>query len=211
MYIAMDMKARSYDMSTRSEAKSATRDAIIKAAVDTFVTERSWAITLPVVADRAGVTVKTVLRHFGNREGLIDAACSQSFQETAAERAPTGDAEVALSLLIAHYERRGDVALILSNAGDDDARLRGMADSGRLLHRGWVEEVFSARLPESRSERSRVIDVLVVATDVYAWKLLRRDRGLSVENVRDRLHFMIEAILAEHPSTRGSGAEREAP
>ena len=76
MYIAMDMKSRKYDMGTRQQAKTATRDAIIQAAIDTFMAERSFAITLPAVAERAEVTVKTVLRHFGSREALIDAAWS---------------------------------------------------------------------------------------------------------------------------------------
>ena len=74
MYIAMDMKTRKYDMGARQQAKTATRDAIIKAAIDTFMAERSFAITLPAIADRADVTVKTVLRHFGSRDALIDAA-----------------------------------------------------------------------------------------------------------------------------------------
>ena len=65
----MDMKSRKYDMGARQQAKTATRDAIIKAAIDTFMAERSFAITLPAVAERAEVTVKTVLRHFGSRDG----------------------------------------------------------------------------------------------------------------------------------------------
>jgi hypothetical protein len=36
----------------------------------------------------------------------------------------------------------------------------------------------------------------VVATDVYTWKLLRHDRGLSVGEVADRMLLMTEALLA---------------
>jgi hypothetical protein len=36
-----------------------------------------------------------------------------------------------------------------------------------------------------------------VATDVYAWKMLRLDRGLSVDDVADRMGLMTEALLAE--------------
>jgi hypothetical protein len=35
-----------------------------------------------------------------------------------------------------------------------------------------------------------------VATDVYSWKLLRRDRDLSVDDVRDRMLLMTGAVLA---------------
>ena len=197
MYIAMDMKSRKYDMGARQQAKTATRDAIIKAAVDTFMAERSFAITLPAVAERADVTVKTVLRHFGSRDALVDAAWSQAYEDVMAERTPpSDDPDAALKVLIAHYERMGDMVLVMLAEDENDPRAQRMNTAGRLAHRAWVEEVFGARLPEESAARSRLIDVLVVATDVYSWKLLRLDRGLSVDDVHDRMRLMSEAILA---------------
>jgi AcrR family transcriptional regulator len=197
MYIAVDMNSRKYDMGRRQQAKDATREAIIKAAIDAFMAERSFALTLPAVAERADVTVKTVLRHFGSRDGLIEAAWSQAYDEVMAERIPPpGDLEGALKVLIAHYERRGQIVLTMLNE-QNDPRAARMNSAGRLAHREWVDEVFADRLPGETGERSRLIDVLVVATDVYAWKLLRLDRGLSVDDVRDRMLLMTGALLAE--------------
>lgn len=210
MYIAMDMKSRKYDMGARQQAKTATRDAIIKAAVDTFMAERSFAITLPAVAERADVTVKTVLRHFGNRDALIDAAWSQAYDAVMAERIPPSqDPDAALTVLIAHYERMGDVVLVMLAEDKNDPRAHRMNTAGRIGHRAWVEEVFGARLPEESAARSRLIDVLVVATDVYTWKLLRLDRGLSIDGVHDRMRLMSEAILAG-AATHSIAAEGEA-
>jgi AcrR family transcriptional regulator len=200
VYIAVDMKSRQYDMGARQRAKNATRDAIIKAAIDTFMAERSFALTLPTVAERADVTVKTVLRHFGSRDGLIEAAWSQAYDEVMAERIPPpGDLEGALKVLIAHYEGRGEVVLAMLTE-ENDPRAARMNSAGRLGHRQWVEEVYGNRLPAGTDERIRLIDVLVVATDVYAWKLLRLDRGLSVDDVRDRMLLMTEALLAGAPT-----------
>jgi AcrR family transcriptional regulator len=197
MYLLMDMKSRKYDMGARQQAKSATRDVIIRAAIDTFMAERSFAITLPSVAERAQVTVKTVLRHFGSRDSLIDAAWARAYDEVMAERVPPqGDPEAALDVLIAHYERRGGVALAML-ADDIDPRAARMNNAGRLAHREWVEQVFTDRLPATADERVRLVDVLVVATDVYAWKLLRLDRGLSVDDVADRMLLMTQALLAQ--------------
>ncbi len=196
MYLLMDMKSRKYDMGTRQQAKTATRDAIIRAAIDTFMAERSFAITLPAVAERADVTVKTVLRHFGSRDGLVEAAWSRAYDEVMAERIPPrGDPQAALKVLIAHYERRGDVVLAML-ADDNDPRAARMNSAGQLGHREWVEDVFADHLPERTAERARLIDVLVVSTDVYAWKLLRIDRGLSVDDVADRMLLMTDALLA---------------
>ena len=197
MYLRMDMKSRSYDMGTRQQAKVATRDVIIRAAIDTFMAERSFAITLPSVAERAQVTVKTVLRHFGSRDSLIDAAWAQAYDEAMTERVPPqGDPEAALKVLIAHYERRGGVVLVML-ADETDPRAARMNNAGRLAHREWVEQVFRDRLPATAVGRTRLVDVLVVATDVYAWKLLRLDRGLSVDDVTDRMLLMTEALLAQ--------------
>ncbi len=194
------MKARQYDMSARQQAKTATRDAIVKAAIDAFMAERSFAITLPAVAERANVTVKTVLRHFGSRDALIEVAWAQAYEDVMAERTPPqGDTEAALQVLVDHYERRGDVVLAML-ADENDPRAVRMNDTGRLAHREWVQQVFADRLPERADERSRLIDVLVVATDVYAWKLMRLDRGLSVEEVADRMLFMTEALLTGAPT-----------
>jgi AcrR family transcriptional regulator len=207
MYLAVDMKTRTYDMASRGAAKSATRDAIVRAAIETFMTERTFAITLAPVAERAGVTVKTILRHFGSREALIDVAWSQVFDEVLAERvAPPDDPEAALDVLIEHYERRGDMALNMIADEDIDARARRMGNRGREFHRVWVEEVFGARLPKRPAERSRLVDALVVATDVYSWKLLRIDRKLSVEDVHDRMLLMANAILAA-PTASHRGAK----
>lgn len=195
MYIAVDMKKRTYDMGTRQRAKDSTRDAIVRATIDAFMAERSFAITLPTIAERAKVTVKTVLRHFGSREAVIEAAWAQAYDEVMAERTPPpGDLEGALKVLIAHYERRGSIGLVML-ADENDPRAVRMNSAGRLAHREWVEEVFADRLPEQAAARTRLVDVLVVATDLYAWKLLRIDRGLSADDVHDRMLLMTEALL----------------
>lgn len=211
MYKVMDTKKRSYEMRARKEAASATRAAIVEAAVDCFMEQRSLALTLGAVADRAGVTVKTVLRHFGTRETLIEVAWSRVYQDVLAERiAPVGDPEKALAVLVTHYERRGDMALGVLAEEAEDPRAQLLCDSARAAHRRWVDDVFGARLCIETAERSRLIDVLVVATDVYSWKLLRRDRGLTTDEVCDRMLLMTDAVLAVS-ATSGGVVERARP
>ena len=110
--------------------------------------------------------------------------------------APPDDPEHALAVLIEHYELRGEMMLGVLAEEVDDPRARQICDAGRTLHRTRVEEVFGVNLPADPVERSRLVDALVVATDVYTWKLLRRDRGLTVDGVRDRMLLMCNAVLA---------------
>jgi len=206
------MKKRQYEMRARGEAKAATREAVLNAAIETFLAERSFSVTLGPVAERAGVTVKTILRHFGSREALIEAAWSRAFRDAVAERsALPGDRDASLTALIAHYERRGPMVLVVLAEEDEDPRARHMCDAGRVAHRAWVEEVFGASLPAEREDRCRLIDVLVVATDVYAWKLLRLDRGLSAGEVHDRMLLLTESILAAATGVPQCATEGRSP
>ena len=67
--------------------------------------------------------------------------------------------------------------------------------TGRALHRRWVETCFGPLLPRGPA-RAATVDLLVVATDVYTWKLLRRDRGLSAQSTRTRMETLARAVLA---------------
>jgi hypothetical protein len=51
----------------------------------------------------------------------------------------------------------------------------------RAETRAWLEHIFSERLPVTPTARLSAIHALHAATDVYTWKLLRRDLRLSRE------------------------------
>ena len=58
--------------------------------------------------------------------------------------------------------------------------LEGVAAEGRERHRAWVEAAFADQLARAAPrERRTVLAALLAATDVYVWKLLRRDLGLD--------------------------------
>ncbi len=153
-------------------------------------------ITLDEVASRAGTSVQTILRHFGSRDGLLDDAITMASAEVVEERrAPAGDPAAAIQVLVAHYERRGDFMLRLLSQ-EADARIGATVGLGKQLHRTWVEEMFQPQLDaRPDADREALVDLLVVATDVYAWKLLRRDRGLDPATTRARMLTLVAAIL----------------
>jgi hypothetical protein len=64
------------------------------------------------------------------------------------------------------------------------------------VHRDWVEGIFGPRLPDREPARTELIDLLVVATDVYAWKLLRLDRGLDARTTESRVRRMTRLLIA---------------
>jgi AcrR family transcriptional regulator len=155
-------------------------------------------ITLEDVAERAKTTVQTVLRHFDSRAGLLDATVEFGAGVIAAEReTPVGDDAAAVRAIIDHYELRGDLVVRLL-AQEDDTRIAPIVAAGRAEHREWVARTFAPRLAALDSGDSRdsdeVIDLLVVATDVFTWKLLRRDRGLDRSDAERRLLRLVRAV-----------------
>lgn len=194
----MFMKAtRSYVMTARADRVAQTRERILRAVIELANQGPLAAISLAAVAADADVSVQTVLRQFGSRDGLVDAAVELVHGEIATERtAPGGDVSAALSTLVDSYESGGDSSILLLGQEPSDPRAARIATLGRTFHRTWVEDVFAHLLADAAEpDREEMIDMLVVATDVYTWKLLRRDRGLPRSVVQKRMMKLADAVV----------------
>ncbi|MDH2444999.1 TetR family transcriptional regulator [Amnibacterium sp. CER49] len=200
---------RPYRMAARQEAVQATRARILAAVRDLAYEQLDFDPTLERVASRAGVSVQTVLRHFVSRQALLEQARETARSEIVEERRPAaGGADAALRALLQHYELRGAFTLAMLAREDDDPGVALITSAGKVVHRRWVAEVFADALPPEGASRDALLDLLVVATDVYAWKLLRRDRRLPVAAVHARMRAMTDALLAgsRAPSRKKDGS-----
>jgi AcrR family transcriptional regulator len=183
---------RKYTMGARSDAVEETRRRIVDAVV-ALAGERPFTdITLDAIADRAEVSVKTVLRQFGSRDGLFAVAMEVAMADAVDERrTPRGDVAAAVRIVVDHYERRGRTALLMLAQEDHDDVARKATEGGKAMHRAWVRDAFA---PATDDEA--VLDLLVVATDVYTWKLLRLDRAHSRVLTERRMADLVDAVLA---------------
>jgi hypothetical protein len=50
-------------------------------------------------------------------------------------------------------------------------------------------------------EHQRMLDQLVIATDIYAWQILRRDAGRSLKETRAVMLALVHAILNQLSTT----------
>ena len=64
--------ARSYSSPLRAEQAEQTRARIVQAAVDLLAEGDAGELSMPEVAERAGVSVRTVYRSFANKDELLD-------------------------------------------------------------------------------------------------------------------------------------------
>jgi AcrR family transcriptional regulator len=157
-------------------------------------------ISLEDVAGRAGVAVQTVLRRFGSKERLIDAASEVVRGRVASQRgeAPVGDVAGAVENLVDHYEEWGESVLRLLAQEERVPAFRKATEAGRDLHREWVERTFAPLLAErAGEERLRLLAELVAVCDVYFWKILRIDLGLDRAQAALALKETIVALKGE--------------
>jgi AcrR family transcriptional regulator len=190
-------------MSVRAEATEATRARIVEAAADAFSDHWYEDVTIRGVAADAGVALQTVRNHFPTKEDLFVAAAERIAASIASVRfaVEPGDIDGALTALLDDYERTGDSVMRLLAVEERVPVVQPHLALGRRGHEAWVEHVFADALKGLRGKaHSRRLAQLVVATDDYCWKLLRRDKGLEREQT---ITAMRELILALHHDPPG--------
>lgn len=191
---------RPYRMVARAESAAATSERILDAAVELFWELPTDQISLEEVARRAGVTVQTVIRRFGSKEGLLAMGGEREAERVRSQRqqAPAGDVPGAVRVLVDHYEELGERVLKLLAEEERVPGLGALADRGRVLHRQWCERVFAPSLAARTGvERRRRLAQFVTVCDVYTWKLLRLDGRLSRRQTELALIELLSPMLEE--------------
>lgn len=192
---------RPYRQTARAKAAEATADRILEAFAARLRDGWFDEIRLDDVARDAGVAVQTIIRRFGGKEGLLDATVERVRDEVLGRRdVAAGDVAGAIRVLIEDYEALGDLVLRSLAQEDRYPAIRRMTDVGRAEHRAWIAHVFSpwlATLPPDVAQAR--LDSLVVATDLYVWKLIRRDMARPVAELKALMARLIPAALAGSP------------
>ena len=200
----MKVPNRGYRQSARALAAEETARQIIGAFAACMRTDWFDAITVETVAQRAGVTPRTVIRRFGGKAGLLGAFVADFVREADQRReAKPGDVAGAVASVIALYEEWGDG--VIRNLAQESRfpALKPLLDAGRRRHRETTATVYAAWLdPLPAARRQRLLDALVAATDVYVWQLLRRDLDRPRGEVEQVVRTLVEATLAHAEADR---------
>ena len=178
-----------------------TERQILDAAAEIIATEDFDALSMRRVAAQAKVSLSTVVRHFGTKDALLAALVGQGGgddERDALRRSmEPGDVAAAVRAVVGDYEDAGHQLLHMLAQEHRFPALSALLDLGRRGHRTWVRWAFSPQLAgRTASGRTRLEDLLVVATDVYTWKLLRIDRRLSERATRAAMTELCEAVVA---------------
>lgn len=188
---------RPYRQTARAQQSEETGERILRAAIRLF-NERGYAgLTLADVAAAADVTVQTVIRRFGDKEGLTAAAGRLASAEIVDQRsgAPAGDVPRLVENLAEHYEAHAASALRLLADEHLSPAIAAYTEGGRAFHREWCTRVFAPYLTDlSPTVRRRRLAQFIAICDVWTWKLLRHQAGLSLAQTRTALLEMLAPL-----------------
>lgn len=189
---------RSYQMSKRAESAAQTEHGIFAATI-TLWRERPLAeITLEEIAERAGVSTRTVIRRYGSKEGLFEACIKRSASDMESNRdlASVGDIEDIIHCLLTDYEIHGD-AMVRTLAAEEQLEVaKRVLKTGREQHREWCARMFAPYLPDPQdSQYEQELMAFIAATELYLWKLLRRDLGHSFSDTRRTFMRLVNGLL----------------
>ncbi len=183
------------------------RDLVVDAILDLFE-EGVADIDAATLAERSGVSVRSVYRYFEDREALVLEGVARHGQRLAEQlgldldlSAPLAERlEGFLAFRIDRYrrlERLIEVTRYLAY------RLPEVADTF-AQRRAWVRtqlvEVFAPELADrAPEERHRLLASLDVATDFDSWRLLSAAHGMDDAEVRSTMTAMVHAVLGSAP------------
>ena len=185
---------RTYHSPLREEQTEQTRDRILAKAAEALADPELREITVPEVARRAGISVRTAYRHFPTKDALYDAVNEMVSRQTS----PRGWPETLAALLeyvrgsFRRFAASRDRILAARRAGPhQEMRERRRAKQVRGISRILLAEVPEAD-PGALRRAAAGIHPLC-GSDCYL--LMSESWGLSAEEAGDAAASAIEAIV----------------
>jgi TetR/AcrR family transcriptional regulator of autoinduction and epiphytic fitness len=187
----------------RSARAARTREAVVEALLS-LNDEGNLRPTAREIADRAGVSLRSVYVHFEDLEDLFSAAAAKQFERliTLYEPLPTeGPLAARLDAFVAQRTRIMEAAAPVRRAAllqePFSPALAKVMTLTRQAGRDEVERVFGTELERERgAARERLRASLDVAAGPAGWETLRVHEGLSVEQARLVVTEMLTKLLA---------------
>lgn len=190
---------RPYRQELRAQQTLANTETIVGATVALLKrTRRVGDITLEDIARESGLTVRSVLRRFGSRDSVLEAAFLRLKDELGSLRVatPPGDVDAAIDSLLDQYEQIGTFNIRALREEEEMPLLHRVLDEARGFHRDWLRGVFGPHLARlSPAERERRLTALYAATDIYLWKLLRRDLKCDRRSTVETIRRLVRGVL----------------
>ena len=193
----------------RQSRTARSRQAICDACLD-LVQEGVLQPSADQVADRAGLSRRSIFHHFGDLAALYDAVveagmarCAPLLEEIPRSASVEERVERLAAVCARFFEattpfRRSMAAQAL--AGSESVKSEAVRVARAMLRkqRDDVAELFEAELAGlDPAERAEVVEALAAAVSPGNWEHLRASRGLSLGRVRAAIGRSLRALLSD--------------
>ncbi len=189
------MNSRKYESDLREAQALATRDTILDAVVRVLA-EGVDTLSIPAVAEEAGVSIGTVYRHFGDKAGLLNALVPYAGRRTgvAVESIPTTMTELedVVRKVFQHFEDTDDLmrAAFASRIGRS-VRVDGSKERFDLF-RQTFRSVVPDLGPDDLEHIAKLGMVLTTSESYQQWK----DRlGLTPTEAADEVMWALRNAI----------------
>ena len=188
----------------RSARAARTRDAVVEALLS-LLDDGNFRPTARQVAERAGVSLRSVYVHFDDLEDLFTAAAHNHFERVRdlVEAIPgDGPLEKRVDAFVRQRERIHEASAQVRRAADlqepFSPALAEVLSLARQLSRAEIETVFASELGRrDGADRNRLLLQLEVASNASTWEALRLQHDLPTERAREVVSDMLQAFLRD--------------
>jgi TetR/AcrR family transcriptional regulator, regulator of autoinduction and epiphytic fitness len=181
-----------------------TRQALVD-ALFALLDEGELRPTAERIAERAGVSERSVFQHFPDRETLFEAVARQQYERVFSGLEPVDSSRPLPERLDAFVAQRArlleessalrQAAILLEH---DSEVVAGWLESWRRAAATEVERVFRRELEGlERGERAVLLGALVSAASGPVWEGYRLHQRMSAERARAAMRLTLAALLGE--------------
>lgn len=187
----------------RTARAERTRAAIVEAHL-ALISEGDLRPTGERIAERAGISLRTLWTNFKDMETLFEASGAEVLRQQDAAYRPISPALPLTKRVDAYCRQRARLLQLIAPSARAAQMREPVSEQlhrNRLKHiarvRDEVEQLFAAELAQAGSGREQLVHALVAASMWPAWSMLRDGLGLGVDQARAVMARTVGALLAD--------------
>lgn len=175
----------------RARLDETTRDVIVDAAIEQLVEQGAFDFSYYALARRAGMSVRTIYRHFPTRDDLFDALSRRLDKVVGLDysRDRAGILWITRAVF-GVYDQHAQAFIAQLAAGQGRVRLRGRSKRVALMR-----DILAKDLPSIPTERlNAVAGLFICLFSPSIWQRLRDDAGLDGKAGGDVVAWAIDVM-----------------
>jgi len=197
---------RTYESPTRKEHAELTRQRIIDSVVDLLVSERPATVSIPAVAKRANVSVRTVYHHFPTKDALFDALVDVTQRPDQGQHLETATTPKQLAeLLPKAYEYLEQNAPLFNaiRVSEVNSRIRGELDRRNVARIEKAMQPLRDELDDDDFRRLCAIVSALVSNDTF--RNMTSRYGLDRDDAAAAMSWAITTLTDRAKRTKRVG------